>query len=153
MVSILFVCHGNICRSPMAEFLMKDLVEKKKLSTLFHVESAACHTDALGCRPHRGTREKLQEVGISTVGKVARLIEKGDYERFDYIVAMDKYNLYDLRYTFGGDREGKIKLLMEYAGVSRDVADPWYTGNFTDTFNDCKAGTEALLEYLLNKNQ
>ena len=152
MIKIMFVCHGNICRSPMAEFLMKDLVEKKKLSSLFHVESAACHTDALGCRPHRGTRAKLNEVGISTEGKFARLIRKDDYEKFDYIIAMDEYNLFDLKHVFGGDPEGKVKLLLNYVGLNRDVADPWYTGNFDETFDDCKKGTEALLKYILEND-
>ena len=94
MYRVLFVCHGNICRSPMAEFIMKDLVEKNKVAHLFHIESCACHTDALRCRPHRGTRKKLKEVGISTEGKVARLVCYDDYENFDYIIvdkAMEEY--------------------------------------------------------------
>ena len=146
MVSILFVCHGNICRSPMAEFLMKDLVEKKKLSTLFHVESAACHTDALGCRPHRGTRAKLNEVGISTEGKFARLIRKDDYEKFDYVIAMDEYNLFDLKHVFGGDPEGKIRMLLDYTERPGEVADPWYSGDFETTWRDVYAGCKGLLE-------
>ena len=152
MIKILFVCHGNICRSPMAEFIMKDLVEKKKLSHLFHIESCACHDDALGCRPHRGTREKLREVGISTEGKVARLVTYDDYEKFDYIIAMDRYNVYDLEYKFRGDPAGKVRLLLDYAGIKRDVADPWYTGNFEDTYSDCLTGCNALLKYILSKN-
>ncbi len=149
MLNVLFVCHGNICRSPMAEFIMKDLVSKRGLNNRFHIESAACHTDAIGCRPHRGTRLKLQEVGISTEGKFARLVERTDYQRFDYIVAMDDYNVVDLKRTFNGDREGKVKKLLEYCGLDRDVADPWYTGNFDDTYDDCVKGCNALLEFLL----
>ena len=150
MHRVLFVCHGNICRSPMAEFIMKDLVERNKVSHLFHIESCACHTDALGCRPHRGTREKLKEVGISTEGKIARLVCYDDYENFDYIVAMDRYNVYDLEYKFRGDPKGKVKLLLEYAGIKRDVADPWYTSNFDDTYDDCVLGCEALFNTIMN---
>lgn len=150
MYRVLFVCHGNICRSPMAEFIMKDLVEKNKVAHLFHIESCACHTDALRCRPHRGTRKKLKEVGISTEGKVARLVCYDDYENFDYIVAMDRYNVYDLEYKFRGDPMGKVKRLLEYASISRDVADPWYTGNFDDTYDDCLIGCKALFNHIMN---
>lgn len=136
----------------MAEFIMKDLVEKNKVSHLFHIESCACHTDALGCRPHRGTREKLKEVGISTDGKIARLISYDDYGNFDYIIGMDRYNLYDMKYKFRGDPENKVKLLLEYAGISRDVSDPWYTGDFDATYNDCVLGCKALFDYIMTKN-
>lgn len=136
----------------MAEFIMKDLVEKNKVSHLFHIESCACHTDALGCRPHRGTREKLKEVGISTDGKIARLISYDDYGNFDYIIGMDRYNLYDMEYKFRGDPENKVKLLLEYAGISRDVSDPWYTGDFDATYNDCVLGCKALFDYIMTKN-
>lgn len=136
----------------MAEFIMKDLVEKNKVSHLFHIESCACHTDALGCRPHRGTREKLKEVGISTDGKIARLISYDDYGNFDYIIGMDRYNLYDMKHKFRGDPENKVKLLLEYAGISRDVSDPWYTGDFDATYNDCVLGCKALFDYIMKKN-
>ena len=153
MYKILFVCHGNICRSPMAEFIMKDLVEKEGVSHLFHIESCACHTDALGCRPHRGTRSKLAEVGISTEGKTARLIRYDDYSEFDYIVGMDRYNIYDMEDKFRGYPEGKVKLLLEYAGLKRDVADPWYTHNFDDTYNDCVMGCKALFNFIMKKDK
>lgn len=136
----------------MAEFIMKDLVEKNKVAHLFHIESCACHTDALGCRPHRGTREKLKEVGISTDGKIARLISYDDYGNFDYIIGMDRYNLYDMEYKFRGDPENKVKLLLEYAGINRDVSDPWYTGDFDATYNDCVLGCKALFDYIMKKN-
>lgn len=148
---ILFVCHGNICRSPMAEFLMKDIVEKHGVSSLFHIESAACHTDAIGCRPHRGTRAKLEKAGISTEGKTARLLVRSDYAKFDYIIGMDSYNVYDMLRLFGGDPDGKVKMLLEYAGENREVADPWYTGNFDDTYNDCLKGCKALFDYIMGK--
>lgn len=151
MFNILFVCHGNICRSPMAEFIMKDIVKKAGKEHLFHIESCACHTDAIGCRPHRGTRAKLQEVGISTEGKVAILIDKSDYDRFDYIIAMDSYNVYDMLRLFSNDPDKKVKMLLEYAGLNRDVADPWYTGDFDATYNDCLMGTKALYNTLMSK--
>ncbi len=135
----------------MAEFIMKDIVRREGKEHLFHIESCACHTDALGCRPHRGTRAKLQEVGISTEGKTARLVEDADYEKFDYIIAMDRYNLHDLEWRFDGDPSGKIKLLMEYVGLARDVADPWYTGDFEATYQDCVQGCNALYCTLMKK--
>lgn len=132
---------------------MKDLVCRNKVEHLFHVESCACHTDALGCRPHRGTREKLKEVGISCEGKIARLVTYDDYENFDFIIAMDRYNLYDLEDKFRGDPSRKVKLLLEYAGLSRDVADPWYTGNFDATYSDCVKGCNALYDYIMKANK
>ena len=130
---------------------MKDIVKKAGVSHLFHIESCACHTDALGCRPHRGTRAKLSEVGISTEGKIARLIRYDDYEAFDFIVGMDRYNIYDMEVKFLGDPKGKVKLLLEYAGLNRDVADPWYTGNFDDTYDDCLKGCTALFDFIMKK--
>ena len=135
----------------MAEFIMKDIVKKAGVGHLFHIESCACHTDALGCRPHRGTRAKLSEVGISTEGKIARLIRYDDYEAFDFIVGMDRYNIYDMEVKFLGDPKGKVKLLLEYAGLNRDVADPWYTGNFDDTYDDCLKGCTALFNFIMKK--
>ena len=151
MHKILFVCHGNICRSPMAEFLMKDIVSKKGEEHLFLIESAACHTDAIGCRPHSGTRAKLNEAGISTEGKKARLLTYSDYDKFDYIIGMDSYNVYDMLKLFRGDSDEKVKMLLEYAGENREVADPWYTGNFDDTYNDCLKGCKALYECLTQR--
>ena len=150
MTKILFVCHGNICRSPMAEFVMKDLVEKKHLLNQFEIASCATHTDAIGCRPHRGTRERLALVGISTEGKKARLITRADYDNYDYIVCMDEWNVYDVQRTFGGDPKGKVSMLLEHAGLNREVADPWYTCDFNKTYDDVYLGCTALLKKLID---
>lgn len=148
MHRILFVCHGNICRSPMAEFVMKDLVAKRGLADEFEIESAACRRDELGSPVHRGTQKRLAQEGISCSGKVARLLRRDDYDAFDLIVAMDDENMDDMERLFGGDAQGKVRKLLSFTGVSRDVADPWYTGNFDITYNDVLAGCTALLESL-----
>lgn len=149
MTRILFVCLGNICRSPMAEFVMKELVAKKGLSARFHIESAATCSDELGNPVYPPVRKLLAERGISTEGKTARRITKEDYNRFDYIVGMDQNNLHSMLRQFGGDPEGKISLLMDHTGDCRDVADPWYTRDFRATENDVDRGCAALLEKIL----
>ena len=149
MTRILFVCLGNICRSPMAEFVMKELVEKKGLSHEFHIESAATCSDELGNPVYPPVRKLLAERGISTGGKTARRLTNDDYNRFDYIVGMDQNNLRSMLRQFGGDPEGKISLLMGHTGDCRDVADPWYTRDFRATENDVDRGCVALLEKIL----
>ncbi len=149
MTRILFVCLGNICRSPMAEFVMKELVEKKGLSREFHIESAATCSDELGNPVYPPVRKLLAERGISTDGKTARRLTNDDYNRFDYIVGMDQNNLRSMLRQFGGDPEGKISLLMDHTGDCRDVADPWYTRDFRATENDVDRGCAALLEKIL----
>lgn len=149
MTRILFVCLGNICRSPMAEFVMKELVEKKGLSREFHIESAATCSDELGNPVYPPVRKLLAERGISTEGKTARRLTNEDYNRFDYIVGMDQNNLRSMLRQFGGDPEGKISLLMDHTGDCRDVADPWYTRDFRATENDVDRGCAALLEKIL----
>ena len=130
MIKILFVCYGNICRSPMAEFVMKDLVNKKGESQDFYIESAATSTEELGNGVHRGTRQILDGLGIDYSSKRARQITKADYQKFDYIVGMDAMNKRDMLRVFGEDKEEKISLLLDWTGEYRDVADPWYTRNF-----------------------
>ena len=149
MTRILFVCLGNICRSPMAEFVMKELVEKKGLSREFHIESAATCSDELGNPVYPPVRKLLAERGISTEGKTARRLTNDDYNRFDYIVGMDQNNLRSMLRQFGGDPDGKISLLMDHTGDCRDVADPWYTRDFRATENDVDRGCAALLEKIL----
>ena len=148
MVKILFVCHGNICRSPMAEFVMKDLVRKAKLQHMFEIESAATHRDEIGSPVYAPARRKMAEHGISCVGKTARLLEKRDYQKFDYLIGMDSANLKNMNRICGGDPAGKFSLLMDWCGLRKDVADPWYTGNFDATWDDVAAGCTALLEHL-----
>ena len=147
MIRILFVCHGNICRSPMAEFVMKDLVEKAGLEKKFHIESAATSTEEIGNPVYPPARRKLAEHGIDCAGKTARQLKRDDYERFDLLIGMDRANLRNMTRICGGDRLGKLRLLMEYAGQpDREVADPWYTGDFEATWRDVAAGCRGLLE-------
>lgn len=148
MQRILFVCHGNICRSTMAEFVMKDMVKKRGMADDFIIASAATSTEELGSPVHRGTREKLRSVGISTAGKFAVQMTRADYDRYDLLIGMDAANLRNMRRIAGGDAEAKIHSLLEYAGRSGDIADPWYTGNFDATYSDVFEGCEALIEYL-----
>ena len=148
MVKILFVCHGNICRSPMAEFVMKDLVEKAGLAEQFEIASAATSTEEIGNPVYPPARRKLAEHGISCAGKTARQLRKKDYDHYDYLIGMDQYNLRNMRRICGEDTEGKMSLLMEHVGVRRDVADPWYTDDFETTWQDVLMGCQALLEKL-----
>ena len=148
MTGVLFVCHGNICRSPMAEFLFKDLVARRGLAERFHNESAATTTDEIGNAPHAGTCAILAREGVSCEGKRARQITRDDYERFDVIIGMDDANMRSMQRAFGGDPAGKLHKMMEFAGSERDVADPWYTGDFEATFRDVSDGCEGLLSWL-----
>ena len=147
MVKILFVCHGNICRSPMAEFVMKDLVKNAGLEKEFLIESAATSTEEIGNPVYPPARRKLAEHGIDCSGKTARQLQRGDGERYDLLIGMDRANLRNMRRICGGD--GKTHLLMEYAGKpDREVADPWYTGDFEATWQDVLAGCRGLLKSL-----
>ena len=160
MPKILFVCHGNICRSPMAEFVMKEMVSKCTDSRCadFEIASAATSTEEIGNPVYPPARRMLASHGISYSGKTARQMTLRDYEYYDYIVLMDKNNLRNLRWILPAEiyeKEcaggGKVSLLMDWTGNSRDVADPWYTGDFTATWNDVNAGCRAMLEQLLTR--
>lgn len=151
MNKILFVCLGNICRSPMAEFVMKDIVEKAGLSHEFEIASAATSTYEIGNPVYPPARQKLAEHGIDCKGKTARQITKRDYDYYDYIVAMDHSNLRNLRNMLGEDPQRKISLLMDYTTRPADVADPWYTGDFQATWDDVTEGCEALLSFILKQ--
>ncbi len=146
MVRVLFVCHGNICRSPMAEFVMKDLVKKAGLEKDFYIESAATSDEELGNSVYPPARRKLKEHGLDCDGKSARQITASDYDRFDYIVAMDKMNIRNISYIIKSDPEHKISLLMDYTSTKRDVADPWFTGDFDVTWDDVSRGCSGLLK-------
>lgn len=148
MIKILFVCHGNICRSPMAEFVMKDLVEKQGLSDEIYIASAATSTEEIGNGVHRGTRNKLAEFGISTEGKKAVQITKSDYEKYDLILGMESYNLVNMKRIIGKDDAHKVYRLLDFSQNPRDIADPWYTGNFDETYEDVYEGCQGLLQYL-----
>ena len=148
MIKILFICHGNICRSPMAEFVMKDLVEKAGLSDRFHIESAATSTDEIGNPVYMPARRKLAEHGISCDGKTARQLKRSDYGKYDLFIGMDQANERNMRRMLGGDRAGKIHLMLDYTDRPGSVADPWYTGDFDATWRDVLEGCIGLLEEL-----
>lgn len=146
MIKILFVCHGNICRSPMAEFIFKDLIRSKGLNEQFYVESAAVSTEEIGNSIYPPAKRCLNAHGIPfDKDKTARQITRADYNRFDLIICMDRMNLRWLKYIIPNDPAGKVKLMMSYAGKDRDVADPWYTGDFETTFRDISSACKSLL--------
>ena len=147
---ILFVCHGNICRSPMAEFVMKDLLAKVGRMDVA-VESAALHTDELGNDIHRGTRRELERHGVPFSPRRAWLLDAAKASEYDLIVGMDSYNMADLRRLVHPADRPKLHRLLDFAGIARDVADPWYTGNFDETYADIVAGCAALLKSILEE--
>ena len=146
MIKILFICHGNICRSPMAEFVMKDLVEKAGCASEFYIESAAVSAEELGNPVYPPARRELAHHGISCDGKTARQMTRDDYDRFDLLICMDSSNLRRMERICGGDPDGKMSRLLEHTGRFDDVADPWYTGDFSATWRDVVDGCTALLE-------
>ena len=148
MIKILFVCHGNICRSPMAEFVLKDMVEKEGIASEFYIASAATSTEEIGNPVHHGTRSKLAQVGISTSGKYAVQMKRSDYQEYDYIIGMDNWNYRNMLRIAGKDKEEKISLLLDYTDHPQDVADPWYTGDFEKTYEDVLAGCQGFLAHL-----
>lgn len=148
MIKILFVCHGNICRSPMAEFVLKDMVKSLGQQSNFHIASAATSTEEIGNPVHPGTREKLRRHGISTAGKYAVQMTRRDYDAYDYLLGMDSRNIANMRRIAGGDPAGKICRLLDFSSNPRDIADPWYTGNFDVTYDDIVEGCRALLRRL-----
>lgn len=147
MIQLLFVCHGNICRSPMAEFVMKHLAAQSGREREFSIASAATSTEEIGHDIHRGTREQLIAHGIPFSPREAVQLHRDDYDRYDFLIGMDEENRREMMRLFGHDPEEKIKLLMEFTGQSRSIADPWYTGRFDDTFRDILEGCTALLRY------
>ncbi|MDE6758968.1 MAG: low molecular weight phosphotyrosine protein phosphatase [Clostridia bacterium] len=149
MYRIMFVCHGNICRSPMAEFVFKDIVKKLGREKEFLIVSSATSCEEIGNPVHRGTRAKLAEHGISCDGKRAVRLRADDYDKYDMFIGMDSYNLVNMLKIFGKDDEEKIHSMLEFVGSSRDVADPWYTGDFDKTYEDIKAGCDALIKTLV----
>ena len=144
MTKILFICHGNICRSPMAEFVMKDLVKKAGCADRFEIASAATSTEELGNPVYPPARRKLAEHGLGCEGKTARQ----DYRDYDLLVAMDRENLWNMRRFTGDDPDHKVSLLLDYTGRPGDVADPWYTGDFEQTWQDVLEGCQGLLARL-----
>lgn len=146
MIKVLFICHGNICRSTMAEFVFKDMVKKLNIADKFYIASAATSTEEIGNPVHHGTRAKLREHGISCDGKYAVQLKKSDYDKYDYLIGMDTYNMRNMERMLG--KSDKNFMLLEFAGISRPIADPWYTGDFESTYRDVVMGCEGFLRYL-----
>lgn len=147
---ILFICHGNICRSPMAEFIFKDLLRSRGLEDRFYIESAAVSTEEIGNSIYPPAKRCLNAHGIPfDKNKTARQITRADYDRFDLIIYMDRMNLRWLRYIIPDDPQNKVKLMMSYTGRDRDVADPWYTGDFETTFKDITEASRMLLQNII----
>ncbi len=149
MTKILFICHGNICRSPMAEFVLKHMAAQAGAADQFYIESAATSREEIGNDTHPGTKKMLAEHSIPCSKRRARQITKNDYESFDYIIGMDDANTRNITAICGGDPQGKVFKLLDFAGKDRDIADPWYTGNFEETYADVSEGCKALLESLV----
>ena len=148
MIKILFLCHGNICRSTMAEYVMKDLVKKAGREDEFHIDSAATSTEEIGNPVHHGTRKKLAEMGVPCGGHRARQVTWADYEEFDRLIGMDDNNMRNLRRMLKGDPEGKLSMMLDYTNRPGEVADPWYTGDFDATWDDVLEGCQGLLKLL-----
>lgn len=147
-IKILFVCHGNICRSPMAQYVFEDMVAKEGKAEAFYIDSAATSTEEIGNPIHRGTRSKLIEKGIPFGDHRAVQLRKADYKNYDYLIGMDRYNIKNITRMVGGDKENKVYKLLDFTGHSRDIADPWYTGEFETTYQDVQEGCRAFLKYL-----
>ena len=151
MIKVLFVCLGNICRSPMAEFIFKDMVKKAGIEEKFYIDSAATSTEEIGNTMHYGTKNKLKQMNISYENHIARRITKQDYEKFDYIIGMEERNIINIKRIVGEDKEKKIYRLLDFSNNPRDIADPWYTGNFDKTYDDITEGLEGFMKYLKEK--
>lgn len=148
MIRVLFICHGNICRSTMAESFFTHMVNKKGLAGQFCIASAATSREEIGNPPHYGTVDKLRSMGIPLVPHRAVQMTKADYKKYDYIIGMDSMNIRNILRILGNDEEHKVYRLLDFVEHSRDIADPWYTGNFDVTYDDIVEGCEALLSYL-----
>ena len=148
---VLFVCHGNICRSPMAEFVFKDMVAKSGLAEDVYVASAATSTEEIGNGMHSGTIKILKKYDIPYENRKAVQLKKSDYEKYDYIVGMDSANIANIKRIVGDDKQKKVFKLLEFAGISDDIADPWYTGKFDITYDDICEGCEALLVEIMSR--
>lgn len=152
MIKVMFVCHGNICRSPMAEFVFRHMVKERGLSDKIYIASSATSREEIGNPVHHGTRRKLQQVGISCDSKTAVQLTKKDYEMYDYIICMETYNIRNVLRIIGEDKHKKVYRLLDFSTQPRDIADPWYTGNFDETYDDILEGCLALLEHIIREH-
>ena len=151
MIKIMFVCHGNICRSTMAEFVMKDIVKNNGMENDFLICSSATSTEEIGNDTHWGTKKILDEMGVPYTKRQAVQLTRSDYEKYDYIIGMDSANMRNINRIIGYDKDNKIHKLLTFAHIDRDVADPWYTRDFRTTYNDVNLGCNKLFEYIINK--
>ena len=148
MIRILFVCLGNICRSPMAEYIFKDMTRKSGLEEKFYIDSAATSNEEIGNHMHFGTMSKLKEKHIYCGNHIARRLTNSDYEKFDYIIGMEESNVRNIKRIVGKDEKKKVYKLLDFSKNPRDIADPWYTGNFDKTYDDIVEGLNAFMKYL-----
>lgn len=151
MIKILFICHGNICRSTMAQFVFQDMINKRGLQNMFYIDSAATSREEIGNPPHYGTVQKLKEVGVPVLEHHAIQMTKRDYDKYDYLIGMDSWNIRNMMKILRADPDCKVSKLLDFTGEPGDIADPWYTGNFDKTYEDVKKGCEALLLECLAK--
>ena len=147
-IKVLFICHGNICRSTMAQSVLQHMVNERHIQDNFYIESAATSREEIGNGPHYGTVSKLRQVGIPVIPHRAVQMTKTDYDEYDYLIGMDTANIRNMNRIADGDKYGKIYKLLSFAGSGRDIADPWYTGNFDETYNDVMEGCNALLRHI-----
>ena len=151
MIRILFICHGNICRSTMAQFVMEDMINKKGLQDKVYVDSAATSTEEIGNPPHRGTVRKMNELGIPMRKHFAVRLTRADYDKYDYLIGMDEWNYRNILNIVGPDKDNKVSLLLDFTDRPGPIADPWYTNNFDKTYEDVAMGCEGLLLHILDK--
>ena len=151
MIKVMFVCLGNICRSPMAEFVLKDMVSRKGLSNEFYIKSSATSYEEIGNDIYGGTRDKLIQKNIPFTKRKATRLTPEDYNKYDFIIGMEEANIRDIKRIVGEDKENKIYKLLDFSNNPRDIADPWYTGNFEVTYNDIVEGCHSFLESLDKK--
>lgn len=152
MIKVMFTCHGNICRSPMAEFVLRDLVEKQGLAESFFIRSSATSTEEIGSPVHSGTQRKLDSVGISTKGKYAIQLTWADYGKYDFFIGMDDWNIKNMKRILKNDPDEKIHKLLDFTVTPGNIADPWYTGDFETTYGEVLAGCEGFLQFLEKNN-